>query len=165
MIDGLRADARWPWAEDIARSNTEAHLSLALLQETSQRLEALLYVSDEGRERSRFDRSSPLLYIERIVVAPWNHGEFRRAQGMKPEKSEFAGLGPFLLSVVVGLSDELGYGGRFGLHSEDDALKWYRDILHLPEFGPDPYEGRKWLYFEGDLDWVAGWRARQGERK
>ncbi len=85
-----------------------------------------------------------LVYIDHLAATPWNVSThlWRR---------KYKAVGIALLAYTAKLSQDLGYGGRFGLHaSSSDALNFYRRVasdrnpaLFHPEItgilGPTPH--------------------------
>lgn len=103
-------------------------------------VEGMAFVFDRGHTvRLNADPGQPLVYVDIIEAAPWN---LTRAN----PSVRYYGVGPVLLRGAIELSRHLGYGGRVGLHSLEQAERFYRRI-QMHEFGPDPaYYGL--VYFE-----------------
>jgi GNAT superfamily N-acetyltransferase len=93
-----------------------------------------------------------LLYIEYLVVAPWNRAHLTPGQ-------RFKGVGPMLMRHAVHRSIALGHGGRIGLHSEPRAVEFYERKAKLANRGSDLAEGMR-DYFEGDPDWADMFLAK-----
>jgi hypothetical protein len=93
-----------------------------------------------------------LLYIEYLVVAPWNRAHLTTSQ-------RFKGVGPTLMRHAVHRSVALGHEGRIGLHSEPRAVQFYEKKAKLMNRGSDLVEGMR-DYFEGDSDWADMFLAK-----
>lgn len=93
-----------------------------------------------------------LLYIEYLVVAPWNRAHLTARQ-------RFKGVGPTLMRHAVHRSIALGHEGRIGLHSEPRAVQFYEAKAKLTNRGSDLAEGMR-DYFEGDSDWADMFLAK-----
>jgi hypothetical protein len=99
-----------------------------------------------------------VLYVDYLEAAPWN----QRAPGHPPR---FIGAGSVLIADAIRASDELGYGGRVGLHALPQAVTFYQHNCAMTRVGPDP-EYYDLIYFEyadrAGLDWLA-WRMPDGQ--
>jgi hypothetical protein len=85
-----------------------------------------------------------LVYIEHLAATPWN-------VPTQLWRRKYKAIGLALLAYTAKLSQDLGYGGLFGLHaSSSDALNFYRSVganrkpaLFLSEktgvLGPTPH--------------------------
>lgn len=83
-----------------------------------------------------------LVYIEALATAPWN----RPAIWGSPV---YKGVGGSLVDFAIARSYEVGYKGRVGLHSLEEALGFYRKLrVGLLECGTDPEEPEHLIYFE-----------------
>lgn len=91
----------------------------------------------KGRLPEQLDQQ--LLYVEFIETAPWNF------DGYVGEHKRFAGIGNAFLRYAVSKSVELGYGGRFSLHSLPQSESFYRK--YMTDCGPD-FEYNDLFYFE-----------------
>jgi hypothetical protein len=103
-----------------------------------------LHMDETGRLPGR--QGSPLAYVERVAVAPWNYEKFLMLLGRQPR---FRGCGSVFIRAAIQASVESGGGGCIGLHSLPDAEGFYRDTCHMTDMGIDPdpvHEGLR--YFE-----------------
>ncbi|MBD2452308.1 GNAT family N-acetyltransferase [Nostoc sp. FACHB-152] len=80
-----------------------------------------------------------LVYVEFLASAPWNRSFIQR-----PPK--FRGVGTNLLRYARVRSVELGYGGRVGLHSLPESVRFYENQL-MNNFGLDENKDNL-IYFE-----------------
>lgn len=91
-------------------------------------------------------QGSPLAYVERVAVAPWNYEKFLMQLGRQPR---FRRCGSVFIRAAIQASVESGNEGRLGLHSLPDAEGFYRDTCQMTDMGIDPdpvHEGLR--YFE-----------------
>ena len=93
-----------------------------------------------------------LLYIEYLVVAPWNRAHLVADQ-------RFKGVGPTMMRHAVHRSIALGHEGCIGLHSEPHAVQFYETKAKLVNRGSDLAEGMR-DYFEGDSAWAEAFLSR-----
>lgn len=102
--------------------------------------QGLMMVSAKPHDcRLREQFGQRLLDVEFIETAPWNF------DGYVGEQKRFGGVGHGFLRYAVSKSIELGYGGRFGLHSLRQSEPFYRK--YMTDCGPDfEYDGL--FYFE-----------------
>lgn len=72
-----------------------------------------------------------MMYIEYIESAPWN---------IRPmsEQKRYGAVGSILLATGIRMSVDSDCGGSIGLHSLQDAEKFYRDKIGMTDLGPDP---------------------------
>lgn len=95
--------------------------------------------------RSQIDgkESDRIVYVENLASAPWNR--------IAREPIIYRGTGRALLRFARQRSLDLGYGGRVGLHSLSNAVKFY-ERCNMPGYGADP--DKEYLdYFEyGEIE-------------
>lgn len=85
-----------------------------------------------------------LVYIEYVESAPWN---WEVAQ-IKQE-ARYRGAGMQLVEMAVRWSLQLGFHGRIGLHSLQQAEDFYRRRCGMTDLGPDSdWRYQKMRYFE-----------------
>jgi len=97
-----------------------------------------------GRIASQAGR--PLVYVEYLEVAPWNHGD--------AEDQRFRGVGTALMTAAVDLSLSEGFAGRVALHSLPQAESYYRESCGMTDLGADPlYDHLR--YFEMTVQQAA----------
>jgi GNAT superfamily N-acetyltransferase len=67
---------------------------------------------------SFFDRGQRLVFVDVVMTAPWNRLPIQRPP-------EWIGVGTALMTFAQTRSLELGYGGRVGLQSLPEAVRFY----------------------------------------
>jgi hypothetical protein len=142
--------SHWDWSLKVGRLAIPGARIMGI--ECRGALEAMSFVLEQGKlARLPPALGLPLLYIDILEAAPWN----LRRPGINPR---FRGLGPTLMVAAVRLSELLGYEGRIGLHSLEQAEDFYRRACQMSELGPDRgYYGL--VYFE----WTAEHAQRYAE--
>jgi GNAT superfamily N-acetyltransferase len=122
-------DHHWDWKAkaDEWRPLLGYH-SFAIVCEND--LQGLMLVSDFKSARLRAQFGRPVVYVEFVATAPWNRPEVQRPP-------RYRGVGTVMMMACVGLSRELGYHGRIGLHSLPAACPFYRDRIGMTELGED----------------------------
>ena len=129
------------------------HCSSATAVECDDEIKGLMTVAS----RTRFASLTPgsnAVYVDYVEKAPWNI-----ATPNSPPC--FEGIGTVLLTDAVLLSQELGHGGRIGLHPLGSAEKYYRDQLGMTDLGEDPaYYGLR--YFEYTAGMATSWLIETG---
>ncbi len=87
-----------------------------------------------------------LAYIDYLEAAPWNVGEIANALGQKPR---FATVGLNFFAAAVGLSLDVGYEGRVGLHSLPNPIteRFYEKTCKMIPVLKDP-QMQDLQYFE-----------------
>ncbi len=163
---GAALSGKWLWREHITRGLAEdGYLCLALVQEGRPRLPCRLWAQLRAKLRgtaptcrrtlrtvealtslrlaygeSRTTPGANLVYVEYISVAPWN---------LPPPKGErrIARLGLALMSTVHSLSEDLGWGGRIGLHSKPESEVVY-NVWRFTPLERELTDDGEWLYFE-----------------
>jgi hypothetical protein len=88
---------------------------------------ALMKLDGQGREPSQI--GMPLVYLDRLEVAPWNWPYGSRKPWLK-------GVGIALVAAATQLSGDNGFEGRIGLHSLEQAEGFYRRC-RMTNLGPD----------------------------
>lgn len=83
-----------------------------------------------------------LVYLDMLESAPWNWEV--AAIGRMPR---FRGVGKQLVELAVRWSDDLGFKGRVGLHSLQQAEVFYRNRCGMTDLGPDE-KYKQMRYFE-----------------
>jgi hypothetical protein len=78
----------------------------------------LATVPQSSRKPGR--EGDPLTYIEYLESAPWNLPEY------VGRNTRYRGVGFSLLNAAVAVSVELGCGGRLGLHSLPERVRFTR---------------------------------------
>jgi hypothetical protein len=81
----------------------------------------------------------PLVYVSFLEVAPWNQ--------LQSSKRYLKGLGQLLLRLACERSEQLGYGGRIGLHALQSAEGFYKRLGFNAPICPNEYTE---VYFELD---------------
>lgn len=137
-----RADGKWDWRLQIARAEWNRSF-LCLAAATPDSLEGLISLR-VARGESKVLPGSDIVYIEYVGVAPWN-------QPSPSGDRKIGGVGEVLVSVAGAMAREIGVSGRVGLHSKDEALRFYRKSSWLREIGPDVVDDGTWVYFEGQF--------------
>lgn len=147
---GRRVEAEWPWPEHIEAAAIQAgRLCLALA--SKEKLHALISLTHD-LEVSRIVSGAPIVYIEYVGNAPWHIL-------CEPHERTFAGLGEFLVKASLKLSQDLGFGGRVGLHAKKDVETYYEHLGFTR--GPlEQTEDGEWLYFESSAEKVETILAR-----
>jgi hypothetical protein len=121
------ADAHWNWTgfwETYAQNAAHTFFHL----ECDGSLQGLLWL-ESGSFNSWDNQGSPLVYVHRLCVAPWNRGSALQRR--------FKPVGMVLLRHAALWSWDAGFVGRIGLHSLPKAVHWYQDILKMSAFGKD----------------------------
>ena len=77
------------------------------------------------------DQGRPLVYIDFLEAAPWNLGP------VSPPVRGFRAVGVRLVAAAVARSRALGYAGRVGLHSLEQAEGFYQYGCGMQTTGPD----------------------------
>ena len=133
-------DLHWNWDK-----KTDWSRSLLTLQRfaiTSRAaLQGLMLVNlTKLTARLPSQRGKDLAYIEFVSTAPWNRKDF----GVHPE---YSGVGANMIRAAIELSRNEGFHGRVGLHSLNQADRFYKETCGMSELGPDDhYDGLN--YFE-----------------
>jgi hypothetical protein len=91
--------------------------------------------------------SDTLAYVEYIATAPWNLADLLGAVG---ERARYRAVGPALLSVAIGYSRWVGFGGRIGLHALPQAEPFYRDACGMTDLGYDSAHDLRYFEFTED---------------
>jgi len=89
-----------------------------------------------------------LVYLSYVESAPWNWEE--PAIGQEPR---YKGVGSQLVELAARWSQQLGFGGRLGLHAIPQAEDFYRRRCGMTDLGPDPdpnYRGMHYFEFIED---------------
>lgn len=100
---------------------------------------------------SRLDAGAQLVYVSAVEAAPWNLPQFT-------DSPVYAGCGTQLLVAAIVMSEELGWGGRIGLHALARAESFY-EHFGLTRVGPDAEYGRL-VYYELAPEIAARLRSR-----
>jgi hypothetical protein len=95
-----------------------------------------------------------VVYVDYLESAPWN----LRAPNHPPR---FKGAGKALIGQAIHFSEELGLGGRVGLHSLPQAEQFYEATCRMTRFGTDTGY-HKLVYFEYDERAGSAWLAAEG---
>jgi hypothetical protein len=93
-------------------------------------VQGLMLLATDGQFcRLPESRGSPLVQVLFVAAAPWN---------VRPIVSQprFCGVGTLLLRVAIETSVDVGFKGRIGLHSLQQAEPWYERI-GMTGLGPD----------------------------
>jgi hypothetical protein len=134
----------WDWRNKIERA-VKGELLLSGL-ECEGELQGLIAVAARPRYAALLP-GSEALYVDYIESAPWN----LKATGTP----KYKGVGAVLLADAIRRSQELGHGGRIGLHSLDSAADWYRG-RGMTDLGKD-YIYYDLRYFEYTSGAATAW--------
>ncbi|MBP0018856.1 MAG: GNAT family N-acetyltransferase [Cyanobacteria bacterium SBLK] len=129
-------DQYWDWAFKKRMAFNEDNIEGYAIEcnNTTQGLLSL----ETRFHRSWLDETQKIVYIKAIASASWNRSSVPR------QRYKF--VGKRLISFARQRSAELGYFGRIGLHSLDNAIEFYRK-LSMWELGRDP-DCDDLIYFE-----------------
>jgi hypothetical protein len=95
-----------------------------------------------------------VVYVDYVESAPWN-------LRLPLQKPQFLGVGTVLIGEAVRVSQELGFGGRVGLHSLPQAEGFYSKHCRMSPCGRDPnYSGL--MYFEYADNEALRWLTDMG---
>lgn len=75
-------------------------------------------------------KNMPMVYIERLTVAPWNRIQLEKNINYKY-------IGKVLIAVAISSSIEEDFEGRIGLHSLPQAHEYYEKKVGMTNLGPD----------------------------
>jgi hypothetical protein len=149
-LEGWQApDASFDWEHELSLDAAEPNRLLVAVRCDGE-VQGLMSLS-HGEETSRLT-GQDLVYVEYLSVAPWN----QPAPGVARLLAElrYKRVGIALLVAAAALSrDDLGLGGRVGLHSKDAAVSWYKDRKMTPFPIESTLDG-SFVYFEGDEEWA-----------
>lgn len=81
-----------------------------------------------------------MLYVDYLETAPWNYRPFQNPP-------RYAAVGSLLIRCAIQMSLAEGVEGRIGLHSLEDAERFYEDKVGMTRAGPDPWY-HNLVYFE-----------------
>ena len=98
------SDAHWKWPEFWRDYKNEKSQFLSL--ECESDLQGLIWLDYSGIP-SRLGVGQPLVYVQRVSVAPWNRTDFGSRR--------FQPVGMVLLREAIEFSMDLGWSGRVGL--------------------------------------------------
>ena len=87
---------------------------------------------DEKRCRLESQENHPLVYIEFLEIAPWNHKDF-----MNVNNKKYKGIASIMVAVAIKLSIKQGFNGRVGLHSLPEAEGFYSNFCAMSSLGAD----------------------------
>lgn len=129
----------WNWARKAPMAQLLAYRAFGV--EAEGLMQGLMMVCLSGKQaRLDPDRGKPLAYVEFIEVAPWNAREF-------VDHPAYGGVGVRLMQAAVRLSLDEGFAGRVGLHSLDQAKRFYSETCLMQTLGREPgYDNLE--YFE-----------------
>lgn len=102
--------------------------------------QGMMFVRTVGFARASGQERLPLIYIDLVSVAPWNHFGFSSLP-------KYKGIGTLFIGAAVSLSMSEGFEGRVGLHSLPQSESFYRDYCKMSELAPDP-DKQSLIYFE-----------------
>lgn len=133
----------WRWARlRSGATNTSRFLGI----ECQSEMQGMIWLHQDEVTRHPFKQGSPIIYVERLAVAPWNYEKFLMKLG---QKARFRRCGSVFIRAAIQASFEIGCEGRLGLHSLPDAEEFYRTVCKMDDMGIDPdpiHEGLR--YFE-----------------
>ncbi|WP_299695332.1 hypothetical protein [uncultured Tateyamaria sp.] len=136
-------DAHWEWDEKLFLAEDDPLLYDVFVLEAENTTQAVMLAMKGGLKSVSIHPDhprSPIVYIDLLATAPWN----RKA---KADPTRFKGCGQVMFATAVSLSEDEGFKGRVGLHSLSGAETFYRHVIKMTEFPPDPnYQGLR--YFE-----------------
>lgn len=143
--------SHWDWRNKIERALQGQLLVSAI--EFDGEIQGLIAVAS----RTRFASLTPGsrgIYVDYVEKAQWNIST-------PNSPPHFGGIGTILLADAVFRNQELGHGGRIGLHSLGSAESYYRNQLGMSDLGEDPayYDLR---YFEYTADMATSWLTETG---
>ena len=121
--------SHWDWRAKLRSVRGRRRLR-SLAVECEGITQGLMIVDLARRCRLESQRGERLAYVDYIEVAPWNR------ELWKPHRL-FGAVGTVLIRAAIQLSLDEGYSGRIGLHSLQQADKFYRQ-LGLTDLGCDP---------------------------
>ena len=131
----------WRWSELVSRATSTSRF---LGIECQGEMQGMIWLHRDEVTRRPFKQGSPLIYVERVAIAPWNYEQFLTKLG---QKARFRRCGSVFIRAAIQASIESGCEGRLGLHSLPDAEEFYRNVCKMEDMGIDPvHEGLH--YFE-----------------
>jgi hypothetical protein len=132
-------DAHWDWRRVIKpRENRLDYESFSL--ECAEQTQGLMLVCTTAFGRCANHAGREIVYVDRIATAPWNRQGFSTGP-------IYRGVGSILLAAAISLSDDLGFGGRLGLHSLPQSERWYKSVCSMTDLGVDA-DSYNLRYFE-----------------
>jgi hypothetical protein len=139
LLESNAQDARWNWRrKELAWGGVLSYQAFAV--EADGLTQGLMYVNKDQFSRIASLMGAPLVYVEAIATAPWNRPKLTK-------HPKYKGAGMVLMQAAISLSFEEEYKGRVALHALPESESWYRDVLRMVDFGPDP-DCQSLVYFE-----------------
>lgn len=133
------ASGHWDWSKKLAEFHGMFGRQEFVI-ECKGTAQSVMLIDLNRTSRMSSTKGESIVYVDYLQSAPWN---WKRP--WRPHRP-FRGLGTIMLQVAVRLSIELGFEGRVGLHSLEDAEDFYRKHP-LKELWRDP-DYFNLMYFE-----------------
>lgn len=112
-------DAYWDWVKkERLYASSSSFEKYAI--ECEQMTQGLMMIETQGH-RSWFDADQRIVYVDFLATAPWNRLSFQSPPNYRT-------VGSILLKFARYRSQELGYGGRVGLHALSRAKPFYEKV-------------------------------------
>lgn len=145
---GHLESGHWDWRDKLWSSGSDGHRLFAIDCESD--VQGLMALSNAFR-RSVLSPADAVVYVDYLEVAPWN----LKVPGFGPR---FLGVGASLIAEAVRQSLAAGLEGRVGLHSLEQAERFYAERYLMTQVGTDPTY-HDLVYFEFRAGEAARWLA------
>lgn len=131
--------AHWPWGYIAVRASKSLREEVYAVTHTTDAgtrkervwVEGMMHLSTyEHPCVAESHKGKPGIYLDLIATAPWN-----LPGALTPPRFKF--VGAILMRQAIDVSRDLGFKGRIGLHSLDDAAAFYRKV-GMVSLGRDP---------------------------
>ena len=142
--------SHWNWKFKVERVERGELMLFAV--ECEGAIQGLMAIPSVPRS-SLLTPGQSVVYVDYLETAPWN------LQGPGGSR-RFGGVGKVLMREAIELSERLGFGGRVGLHSLEQAERFYQEGCRMMRIGTDPVYYRL-AYFEYAKGAGAAWLAAE----
>lgn len=122
-------DWSWDW-RDICKRTDGQLIYRTFAIECQKKLQGLMLTNLGVPCTMQQQINMPMVYVDRIAVAPWNRIQFNKNINYKY-------TGKILLAVAISLSIEEDFEGRIGLHSLPQSCEFYEEKIGMTNLGPD----------------------------